>query len=130
MPEIQVTSEVLALVERIASAIRAELGPEADAYPGCRTPEGADPLNRAFRAVVRALLAADGVLAYVLAATVSRTLLRAATRRLEAEGRDADSIKTLIEGEPGHPDDWLAFLILADRTQVEPLLDPDGPGLA
>ena len=130
MPEIQVPAEVQALVERIAAAGRGELGAEVDAYPGCRTPEGADPLNRAFRAVVRALLAADGVPANALAATVSRTLLRAATRRLEAEGRDAGSIKSLIEGEPGRPDDWLAFLILADRAQVEPLIDPDGPDLA
>ena len=40
-------------------AIREELGEAIDAYPGCRSPEGADPINRAFRAVARSLIRAD-----------------------------------------------------------------------
>ena len=125
MSDPDVPAEALALVERIAGAIRDELGEEVDAYPGCRSPEGADPLNRAFRAVVRSLLAADGVPADELAASVSRTLRLVAERRLASEGRDDDRVKALIEEEPGSPDDWLCFLILSSRPQIEPLLDPD-----
>ena len=123
MPDADVPAGALALVERIAGAIRRELGAEIDPYPGHRDPDRADPLNRAFRAVVRSLLKWAGVLEADLAATASRTLLRAATRRLEAEGRDGLAIKMLVEDEPGHPDDWLCFLILADRSQIEPLLE-------
>ena len=125
MPEIHVPAEALALVDRIAAAVRGELGPEGDAYPGCRTPEGADPLNRAFRAVVAELLAAEGVSASQLATTTSRVLLHVATRRLATEGHDAPAIKSLIEEEPGGPDDWLAFLILSAPEQIDPLLDTD-----
>ena len=118
-------ADVLALVERVAGAIRRELGAEVDPYPGLRDPDRADLLNRAFRVVVRSLLEARGEPELNLAATTSRTLLQVATRRLEDEGRDALVIKMLIEDEPGHSDDWLCFLILADRSQIEPLLDPD-----
>ena len=34
-------------------------------------------------------------------------------------------VKFLIEEEPGSPDDWLAFLILSSRPQIQPLLDTD-----
>ncbi len=124
MPDADAPDGALALVERIAGAIRRELGEEVDAYPGCRSPDGADPLNRAFGAIVRSLLAMDPVSGGDLAGSVSRTLLRVASRRLEAEGWDALQLKTLIEQEPGRPDDWLIFLILSSRPQIEPLLDP------
>ncbi len=125
MPDAEVPAEALAVVERIARAIRNELGEAIDAYPGCRSPDGADPLNRAFGAIVRALLAMDPFSGGDLAGSVSRSLLRVASRRLGAEGWDDLQIKILIEEEPGHPDDWLIFLILSSRSQIEPLLDPD-----
>jgi len=125
MPDADVPAGDLALVERVAGAIRAELGEEVDAYPGCRAPEGADPLNRAFGAIVRSLLAMDAVSGGDLAWSISRTLFRVAFRRLAAEGWDDFRVKTLIEDEPGRPDDWLIFLILSSRPQIEPLLDPD-----
>ncbi len=125
MPDADIPAEALALVETIAGAIRVELGEAVDAYPGCRSPDGADPLNRAFGAIVRSLVAMDAVSGGDLAGSVSRTLLRVASRRLGAEGWDDLQIKTLIEEEPGHPDDWLIFLILSSRSQIEPLLDPD-----
>ena len=59
MPESDVSPATLVLLERIAGAIRQELGESIDAYPGCRSPEDADPLNRAFRAVVRSLAGSD-----------------------------------------------------------------------
>jgi hypothetical protein len=129
MSDADVPAETLAVIEVIAGAIRDELGGEVDAYPGCQTPEGADPLNRAFRAVVRALLTAAGVPGDDLAALVSRTLRGAAERRLEGEGW-GDRVRTLIDDEPGSPDDWLCFLALSSRPQIEPLPEPDDPDCA
>ncbi len=125
MSDADVPTGALALIETIADAIRRELGDEIDAYPGRRTPEGSDPLNRAFRAIVRSLLAADGVPADDLIAAVSRTLHMVAERRLLGEGWAGDRARALIEDEPGSPDDWLGFLALSSRTQIEPLIDPD-----
>ena len=129
MTDPDVPSETLATIEVIAGAIRQELGEEIDAYPGRRDPEGADPLNRAFRAVVRALLSAAGVHDDHLAEFVSHALLVVATSRLEPEGYDARQIKALIEEEPGRPDDWLSFVTLSSRAQIEPR-SRSRPGLA
>ena len=60
MPDADVPPEALALIELVAGAIRRELGEEVDAYPGCRSPEDADPLNRVFRSVARRSLEAGG----------------------------------------------------------------------
>jgi hypothetical protein len=125
MPDPDVLPATLALLERIAGAIREELGDSIDAYPSGRSPEAADPINRAFRAVVRSLAGADLPPGTDLPGTVSRALRLLARRRLATEGWDDDQIKSLIEEEPGGPDDWLAFLILSSRPQIEPLLDPD-----
>jgi hypothetical protein len=127
MPDHDVRPATLAFLEQIAKAIRRELGESIDAYPGCRSPEGADPINRAFRAVVRSLAEADLPPGTDLDGIVSRVLRLLARRRLVAEGWDDDQLKSLIEEEPGSPDDWLAFLILSSRPQIEPLLDPEDP---
>jgi hypothetical protein len=115
----------LATLEVIAGAIRRELGEAIDSYPGCRSPEGADPINRGFRAVARSLVVLDLTPAADPTPLVSRALLMLARRRLAAEGRDDLRVKVLIEEEPGGPDDWTAFLILSSRTKIEPLLNPD-----
>ncbi len=125
MSDADVPSEALAIIEVIAGAIRAELGEEIEAYPGASSPERADPINRAFRAAVRSLLATGGVRADDLAASVSLALLLIASRRLEDEGWDATRAKALVEQEPGSPDDWLCFLALSSRPQIEPQIDPD-----
>jgi hypothetical protein len=125
MPEPDVSPATLVLLERISGAIREELGESIDAYPGGRSPEAADPINRAFRAVVRSLAGVDLGQGTDLDGTVSQILRHLAGRRLAAEGWDDDRVKSLIEEEPGSPDDWLAFLILSSRSQIEPLLDPD-----
>src|SRR4051812_15933386 len=129
MPD-DVPAEALGLVERIAGAIRQELGEEIDAYPGASSPEVADPINRAFRAVVRSLLEADAMPGVSLPALVSRTLRLAAEDRLAAEGWDDSRVRFLLDLEPGGPDDWLAYLILSSRAQIEPLLGPGGTDLA
>ena len=104
-------------------------GPEVQAarQTALDAPEGADPLNRAFRAVVRSLLEAGGAPGPTLASLASRTLCRTAERRLTADGWDERQVRLLIDLEPGSPDDWLAYLILSSREQIEPLLGPAGP---
>ncbi len=122
--------EALSIIEVVAGAIRDELGEEVDAYPGRREPEGADPLNRAFRAIVRAILGPNTSGVEGTHLVVSQALRRVAERRLTAEGWDDHQVKTLIDNEPGSPDDWLAYLILSSRAQIEPLLTPDDPDRA
>jgi hypothetical protein len=55
MAEPNLSPASLVLLDRIAGAIRDELGRTIDAYPGCRSPEGADPINCVFRVVTRSL---------------------------------------------------------------------------
>jgi hypothetical protein len=130
MSDADLSVEALEIIEIVAGAIRDELGEEVDAYPGRQEPEGADPLNRAFRAVVRAILGPNTSGTEGTHSLVSRALRRVAERRLAAEGRDDHQVKTLIDEEPGSPDDWLVYLILSSRAQIEHLLEPGGPDLA
>ena len=127
MSDADVPPEALAIIEVVAGAIRAELGEEVDAYPGRREPEGADPLNRAFRAVVRAILGPSTSGIEGTHSLVSRALRRVAERRLAAEGWDDHQVTRLIDEEPGSADDWLCFLILSSRAQIEPLLTTEDP---
>ena len=111
------TPEFATLVA-IAEAIRNELGPEVEACPGFRAPEQAEPLNRAFRAIARRLLVPVVAAGDDLSALVSCALRRIAGLRLAAGGLDESQIRTLIELEPGTPDDWAGFLILVPWTEV------------
>ena len=120
-------ADVLALVELIAQAIRDELGEEIDAYPGFRAPERSDPINRAFRAVVAAILNRN--LAHA-PQELSPTLRLIAERRLVMDAFDALLIKRLLDEEPGSPDDWMVFLILSSRQQVTDVFRPDDSDLA
>ena len=130
MPDTDVLAEALALIELVARAIRDELGAEIDAYPGAHAPEHADPLNRAFRAVAAALLKRDAADRAVPPARVSQILRRVAERRLARDGWTDRQVRRLIDDEPGGPDDWLAFLVLSSRRQVEDALKPDEPDRA
>jgi hypothetical protein len=105
------------------------LGEEIDAYPGFRSPEASDPFNRAFRAVVRAIVKVSALSSEPLPVLVSQTLRRLTERRLAADGFSACQIQALLEEEPGSPDDWLAFLILSSKSQIEPVLKPDDSDL-
>src|SRR4051812_48865143 len=109
MPDADVPAEALALVERIAGAVRDELGEEIEAYPGASSPERADPINRAFRAIVCSLLELGGIPGPTLPALVSRTLRLSAEDRLAAEGWDDRRVQFLLDLEPGCPDDWLTY---------------------
>lgn len=130
MSDADLPVQALAIIEVVAGAIRAELGEEVDAYPGRRSPREADPLNRAFRAVVRAVLVPSTSAARDADSLVHWALRRVAEQRLAAEGWDDHQVKMLIDEEPGSPDDWLCFLILSSRAQIEPLLTPDDPDRA
>ena len=127
MSDADLSAEDLAIIEVVAGAIRDELGEEVDAYPGRHEPEGADPLNRAFRAVVRAILGPNTSGIEGTHSHVSRALRRVAERRLAAEGRDDHQVQVLLDLEPGSPDDWLVYLILSSRAQIEHLLESGGP---
>ena len=115
----------LDLIERIAAAIRDALGEEVDAYPGASTPEQADPFNRAFRAVVRSLIDHRRHLRFLPTGPGFSNPPPPGRAPAGAEGWDQDQIRLLITQEPGSPDDWLAFLVLSSRVQLEPLLDPE-----
>ena len=130
MSDADLPVQALAIIEVVAGAIRDELGEEVDAYPGRREPEGADPLNRAFRAIVRAILGPNTSGIEGTHLVVSRALRRVAEHRLSADGWDDHQVETLIDEEPGSPDDWLCYLILSSRAQIEHLLGPGGPDLA
>jgi hypothetical protein len=107
-----------ALLETIAGTIRAELGDEVEACPGFARPEQTEPLNRVFRAIAGRLLEPIGAPGDETAALTSRALRMLARRRLTAGGLGESGIKTLLELEPGTPDDWLAFLILVPWREV------------
>ena len=109
MPDTDAPAGALSLIELIAGAIRDELGAQIDAYPGLRLPARADPMNRAFRAVVRALLVAGDTPAAELTMIVSRALRLVVERCLISEGWGVDQVRTLMEEEPDSPDDWLCF---------------------
>ena len=111
-----VSTQALAILDIVASAIRGALGEEIDAYPGQNDPEGADPINRAFCAIATAIVrkAADDS-----TTSVSTILRQLAERRLQADSFDDAQVRNLIEEEPGSPDDWLVFLILSSKAQIE-----------
>ena len=106
------------LIERIAVAIGADLGAEVEACPGGRTPEGAVSMNRAFRAVARCLLETVAASPDELPRLLSHVLRRLVVRRLVAGGRGDRQVQTLLDFEPGTPDDWLTFLLLVPWAEV------------
>src|SRR4051794_14979886 len=110
--------DALDLVEAIAAAIREELGDDGEACPGFRAPEQAEPLNRAFRAIVQLILGSVVAPGDDPSRTVSRALRRLVERRLEAGGLREPRARVLLELEPGTPDDWLAFLLLTPWGEV------------
>ena len=127
MPDDDVPPEALIVIELIAGAVRDELGDEIDAYPGHSAPEQADPLNRAFQAVVLTLLESGPTPGVPVAVSVSGPCAGSPRRRLAADGCDALQARLLLDEEPGSPDDWLTFLVLSSRTQVEPRSETSRP---
>jgi hypothetical protein len=118
MFESHAQSPEFALIETIAETIREELGDEVEACPGFARPEQAEPLNRLFRALVRRLLEPAVEPVHDRSRLTSWVLQELARRRLATGGLNESQIKTLLELEPGTPDDWLTFLLLVPWTEI------------
>jgi hypothetical protein len=120
-------TDAFALIEAMAAALREELGVAIEEQPGCHDSSGAGQVNRAFRVmaatILRSIAPADGD----LPALLSRVLGRLARRRLEAGLLDAQEVAHLLGLELEGRDDWLAFLILTDWSEIEHLLPTRGP---
>ena len=116
-----------ALIEAIAAALRDELGIAMEQQPGFRDPSEAGQVNRAFRVVARTILRTIALPGEHLPALLSHVLGRLTRRRLEAGLLDAREVDHLIGLELDGRDDWLAFLILSDWTEIEYLLQTRGP---
>jgi hypothetical protein len=117
------------LIEAIAAALREELGVAIEAQPGFRDPYKAGQVNRAFRVVVRTILRTIATPDEDLPAFLSRVLDRLARRRLDAGLLEAHGVEHLIGLELDGRDDWLAFLILTNWSEIEHLLQTRGPDL-
>ena len=116
-----------ALIETIAAALRQELGVAIEEQPGLHDPSEAGQVNRAFRVmaatILRTIAPADGD----LPALLNRILGRLARRRLEADLLDPHEVDHLLDLELDGRDDWLAFLVLTDWSEIEHLLQTRGP---
>jgi hypothetical protein len=116
-----------ALIEAIAAALREELGIAIEEQPGFHEPSEAGQVNRAFRFMARTILQTIIPTDQDLPALLSQVLARLARRRLEAGLLDAHEIGHLLGLELDGRDDWLAFLVLTDWSEVEYLLQTRGP---
>jgi hypothetical protein len=116
-----------ALIEAIAAALREELGTAIEEQPGFHDASEAGQVNRAFRVVVGTILRTIAPVAKDLPAFLSQVLARLARRRLEAGLLDAQEVDHLLDLELDGRDDWLAFLILTDWSEIEHLLQTRGP---
>ena len=116
-----------ALIEAIAAALRDELGVAIEEQPGFHYESEAGQVNRAFRVMARAILRTIAPADEDLPALLSRVLGLLARRRLEAGLLDARGVDHLLGLELDGRDDWLAFLILTDWSEVEHLLQSRGP---
>ena len=110
-------------------ALRDELGVAIEDQPGFHDTSEAGQVNRAFRVMARTILRTIVPPGEDLPAFLSRVLGRLARRRLEAGLLDAREIDHLIGLELDGRDDWLAFLILTDWSEIEHLLQTRGPDL-
>ena len=116
-----------ALIEAIAAALRDELGVSIEEQPGFHDPSEAGQVNRAFRVMATTILRTIAPAGEDLPALLSQVLGRLARRRLEAGLLDSHEVDHLLDLELDGRDDWLAFLILTDWSEIEHLLQTRGP---
>ncbi|AGA26325.1 hypothetical protein [Singulisphaera acidiphila] len=115
------------LLERIAAALRDELGIAIEEQPGLRDPSQASQVNRAFLITSRCILKA------IAASDVDRpvylhgTLFRLVRRRLVTGGLAEDQVEFLLGLEAGHID-WLAYFLLAPWQEIERVIREEYPG--
>jgi hypothetical protein len=116
-----------ALIEAIAAALRTELGVAIEEQPGFRDPSEAGQVNRAFRVMAGTILRTIAPPEGDVPALLSHVLGLLARRRLETGLLDAPEVNHLLDLELDGRDDWLAFLILTDSSEIEYLLQTRGP---
>ncbi len=115
-----------ALIEAMSAGLREELGVAIEEQPGFHEPSEAGQVNRAFRIMARTILRSIVRSDIDLPAFLSRVLNRLARRRLEAGLLDAHEVEHLVGLELDGRDDWLAYLILTDWSEIEYLLQTRG----
>jgi hypothetical protein len=111
-------SREFATIRIVAETIRQELGDQVEACPGFSRPEQSEPLNRLFRALARRFLEPIVGASHDPARLISWALRELTCRRLIAGGLNECQIQTLLEVEPGTPDNWLTFLPLVPWHEV------------
>ena len=114
------------LIQEIAEALRAEIGPEIEEQPGFLDPDEAGQVNRAFCIVARCVLQTKIPPGETVAERVTSVLFAAARERLELGGLTAQQTQQILEMEPAERVDWYAFLILTRWEEILRLLDTDG----
>src|SRR5262249_3139049 len=107
-----------ALIEAIAAALREELGVAIEEQPGFHDPSEPGRADRAFRVVAATILRAITPADRDLPGLLSQVLGRLARRRLEAGLLDPHEVDHLLDLELDGRDDWLAFLILTDWSEI------------
>jgi hypothetical protein len=117
----------LALFEAIAAALRDELGVAIEAQPGFHGADEAGQVNRAFRAMTRTILREGGPAGDDSPVSPSEVLRRLARGRLGAGLLDAREVEHLLSLEFDGRDDWLAYLVLVPRSEIDHLLETQGP---
>jgi hypothetical protein len=110
------------LAEAIATALRDELGAKIEEQPGFRHESEAGQVNRAFRVVLRTILEMARLPADILERRTSQFLTSLARRRLQVGSLEPGAVEHLLVMELTGRDDWLAFLILTDWSEITSLL--------
>jgi hypothetical protein len=113
--DIEETDEARTIMA-IAKALREEFGLSIDAHPGGLDSE-AGVVNRAFRVVVRSLLARIGDPEDV-AIRADWVLRRLALARLMEHGVEGQRAEQWIDSEPELGDRWLTYVALAPQSVV------------
>ena len=117
-----------ALLERIAAALRDELGSEIEEQPALHDPAQAGQVNRAYRVVALSILRTIVPSEEHLGDVLTWVLTRMVQRRLADCGLDDQQARSLLGMEPADRDDWLAFLILTTPQEIEHIQHNPGPG--
>jgi hypothetical protein len=116
-----------ALIERIATALRDELGIDKEDQPALHDPDQAGQLNRGFRIVAREILRASVQPDEDLADGLTWVLNRLVHLRLDAARMGERQAAFLLRLQPATRDDWTAFLILTTDDELRHILSEQGP---
>ena len=115
------------LLERIAAALRDELGIAIEEQPGFRDPSQAGQVNRAFLVTSRCILEAIAASDESRPVFLHRTLVRLVRRRLVTGGLAEDQVEFLLGLEAGRMD-WLAYFLLTPWQEIERVIREEYPG--